>query len=264
MPNSEGHFSPEEAEHWEAEETNETLKRSPDARLTFFRHGEANYEYVEGEGKFDGPLKEEGRKRVEDAAKEFAQSVEPENEIIVIWSSPFQRTLETADIIMQELEKRGIKIIRSSPKPVDSLAMSRITEEYGQRAMELGFANHYAVFLDESESGTLPEGVESAEKIHKREKRWLEYARRASKNVKPENNKKLHIVAVGHETSVDKLLTSTFDRSVTQGGGTKNAEKVEIDFYNDSEDFTVHFAGETAVVRQDPKSREFERQDGRT
>lgn len=83
-------------------------------RVTLFRHGTAQYSQEKVAFDDAADLTEEGRNRVREQAEKLADEIEQDEEV-TIWSSPLGRTLETATIITDVLQKRGISIRLKKP-----------------------------------------------------------------------------------------------------------------------------------------------------
>ena len=75
--------------------------------INFFRHGEARYQQKKVSLKDANDLTSEGEKKVRKEARKLVKSVRKDEEV-VIWSSPYGRTLQTARIIEGELRKAKV------------------------------------------------------------------------------------------------------------------------------------------------------------
>ncbi len=78
-------------------------------KIDIVRHGQANYGQKEVPAQEANDLTDEGEAQVRASAAELAKLIQPGEEV-VIWSSPFGRTLQTAKIIAEVLEQRGIHL----------------------------------------------------------------------------------------------------------------------------------------------------------
>lgn len=97
---------------------------SNEGNVVLIRHADAKYE-----GERDNDLTKLGVDRARHVAQTFANEVDPEREVVVIWQSPAARVDQTADIIKEELIKKGVEILdrgdSGSPREIKSLADRR-------------------------------------------------------------------------------------------------------------------------------------------
>ena len=86
-------------------------KQDPSLNINIFRHGKSKYEQGKVTIEEAGNLTIEGIEDVKKNAEELANLVKPD-EKVEIWSSPMGRALQTAKIVAQILEQKGISIQR--------------------------------------------------------------------------------------------------------------------------------------------------------
>lgn len=87
----------------------ENLNKNSSLHIDIFRHGQAKYEQGEVEIKEADDLTKEGIREVKISAEKLADFIRPDEEV-EIWSSPRGRTLQTAKIIAETLEQKGIHL----------------------------------------------------------------------------------------------------------------------------------------------------------
>ncbi len=86
-------------------------KKEPSLNVDIIRHGEAKYGQGEVSMSEAQDLTEKGIEDVRASANELADLIQPDEEV-EIWSSPMGRTLETAKIIAETLEQKGVHLRR--------------------------------------------------------------------------------------------------------------------------------------------------------
>lgn len=79
--------------------------------LSIIRHWDAKYQDVEHKHSFENvfDIRETSIEKLKWQAKEFVSKLKPDS-VITIWSSPIPRAIETANIFIEELKSKWIKI----------------------------------------------------------------------------------------------------------------------------------------------------------
>lgn len=200
-------------------------KFSEDLEMTWMRHGDPKYSEKENnEADFEGKLTENGKKQVEASALELAQDILQKNQIALVWSSPRARTKESTEILLKVFKSQGVEVIDRTghgksigeAKEIGSLSAPKMTKEFWDKKPADEF--FVRLWLEMSEQGNLPEGVETPDEFSKKFQRVIEYQKRIAKlnkehiAIHPENVRKIRIINVAHfETPIPLLLEAYGD-----------------------------------------------------
>ena len=93
----------------------ETIKPNFDMRIDFIRHGKPNYDGEnEQSGEVQGRLDEDSRIAVRQQAERFITEIDAENELVVVYSSPKTRSIQTAEVWLEALKTAGIPALKLS------------------------------------------------------------------------------------------------------------------------------------------------------
>jgi len=211
-------------------------------------------------------LTEEGKAMIRGVAEELVTSIEKDKECVVLWVSPTERTLETARIIRKCLEKGGIDVLKASKvSKVGTLIDLRRPEEtlispYTRQNLT---KEEIKKRVSKRQREIAPT-KETPEEILTRIRRVLEYAIRASENVRLDLDKKVRIVMVTHLAPIKELLEAVGYIGEDVGEMEKRdqvpvAAHVSIVVQHDAEEkntiLQVRFAGENRPVLFDRQNR---------
>ena len=185
----------------------ESIEDQPQREVHFVRHGdtdylENNFENKEGLDVIPLDLTEEGIEQIKKSGYEIASRIKPEEELVVLWSSPAWRAQGSESVIEDIFREKGIQIYRKSI--IDS--MSPVTK-YKDRM----------------------EKEESEEKIRENAGRvfnWLRYMAESAAKMQ----KKLHIVGVSHHEFLNPIREDIFPFDVGIGPGFQKGENIHIKF----------------------------------
>ena len=217
-----------------------------DATITFLRHG--NPKYTEEEIKkcdFEGELTDEGKEQVKKSAKELAQEIKNNNEVVIVWSSSRSRADETSKIFINTLEEEGITVLDRKKesdnkyKNFTSLSAPDVTPEFWKQKPKDEF--FVRIWKELYEKDELPKGVETPDESEKKFKRVLEYNRRVinifnNKRRENRNFPKLRIIDVGHFETVTPIIYEAYGGKAgidkeygPEGAGFVNLEMQNLD-----------------------------------
>lgn len=229
----------------------------PDLKISFVRH--AKPEYTEEEERvavFQGKLTPAGEQQADSLGQKLAAELNPEKEIIVFWISPKQRAQETAKKVKDILKNNGIPV--REPKTFNSLSDTHMTPEFNE-----------IIEADDSDKGWMkywtthevPEGTETPEDVKKRLTRVLVNIEKTARNVKPEGNKKIHILCFGHEETIRDLLETGFGFGTEKGTGPNYTEVLDVDVYKSGSEkdaiLKLNFREKEVELGLNVKTREF-------
>lgn len=186
----------------------ESIEDQPQVEVHFVRHGdtdylENNYEKKEGLDVIPLDLTEEGVEQIKKSGYEIASRIRPDEELVVLWSSPAWRAQGSESLIEDIFKKQGIQIYRKSIIG----SMSPVTKYKDKMSEE-----------------------ESEEKIRENAGRVFNWLRYMAENA-AKMHKKLHIVGVSHHEFLNPIREDIFPFDVGVGPGFQKGENIHIKFY---------------------------------
>lgn len=200
----------------------------PDIVVDFVRHGKAEYSEEPWESTtFEGALTSEGRDQAENAAQTLVSRMNKDKELLVLWTSPKKRALETVAIMLPVFYQNGILphelSVRTLLQDVQ-LDISQLREylesDFGKTAIEQWLV-----------SKNLPKGNETPEQLTHRTNSVLFYLDKAARVVQPSGGKRLRFVLIGHEETAINILQFAFREEPTSKLSPKNGEILELGIY---------------------------------
>jgi broad specificity phosphatase PhoE len=239
-------------------ENRENLPFEPDLIVDFIRHGQAEYSEKEREtAEYEGNLTNAGKEQIQRSAQELATKFDKENEIAVLWVSPRNRARQAGKIIGQKFTEKGIQILKDI-KTVRSLSDVRMTPEFMN---EINKKNVFGNWMEFWSKADLPEGTETPEQVKKRVQRVLVYLERIARQIKPEGNKKLHFICVGHEELFRDLLEEGFGVGTKSKTGPMYGEIMRIELKKSTKEkgakLKLNFDNKSADLKLDKETRKF-------
>lgn len=178
----------------------------------FFRHGKSDYiEYEQGENEEerDSDLTEDGRNDIETETQRIVDGIDPEKEVVALWSSSANRAWDSAKIIKDKLEEKNIPV--SAIRRISSLRPMPQKSILSEAEVEEEFSR----------------GRKRAERVYN----WIRYlAERADLE-----GKTLHIIAVSHYELLNPIMEDIFHFKGEEGDGYKSAESMNIEFCFDKQ-----------------------------
>ena len=221
-----------------ADATTEDQEKEPKIQtveVDFLRHGESTYKqrHAPKDGKVED-LTELGKEQIQQQAEFLAQSINPENEIVVLWSSPAWRAQDSTEIIERVFTEKGIEIAHEKAIPL----MRQIREKdldymdnVWQKAKDKGVSGDVIVTRD-PEFQQKSDKFESYPEIQRRSEGVYNWIRYIAEKIDTEG-KKLHIIGVGHMEFLEPIMEQLFDFDVEKGEGIGKGEVMKITFvYN--------------------------------
>lgn len=210
-----------------------------EVRVDFVRHGETNYTENNYEKdkvnlvKIPMDLTEAGIQQIYRVGTEIADGIDPQKEVVILWSSPAWRAQGSESIIENILKERGIEIYRKS-KIKSMSPLNKHSDNPEVNADEIMRKNTGTVF------NWIRYMAENAEKMHK----------------------KLHIIGVAHHEFLNLIREDIFPFDVPKGQGFQKGESISIKFIFDKEKdellISVSMRGfEVNDITFDKKTRKF-------
>lgn len=207
--------------------------------VDFLRHGTTNYleNYVSQEdmemmnGKYPRDLTEKGEQEVRETAEKIVEDINPETDVVVLWSSPRWRAQGSEEIIKELLEKRGVPILKDS-----SIESMRSFDQHDMEFMndlwaKIAPVGHSAeiMYSRDPEFQEKNEKFESQPEVKKRAERvfnWIRYfAERANLG-----GKRLRIIGASHFEFLNPVMENIFGNKVEEGKGVHKGEDMRITF----------------------------------
>jgi len=207
-----------------------------DITVTFFRHGKTKHYKEVGSGIDEESLTQEGEEQVHQSAIFLAQEIKRKDEVVLIWASPRKRTLQTAHVLAQTLEKYGAYVLKRAAnnggkkyKTCYLLQSPNLTEDFWDQKPE--GESFVPLWRELSDSNTLPEGTEQYSDHEERLKEVLEYGRKiAGIQKKHKNCPNIRLISVCHFETVTPVLQQAYggEMGVMRGKGLEKANYLHI------------------------------------
>ncbi len=196
--------------------------------VDFLRHGRSTYKENYAQEQEDD-LTPEGVEQVRQTAERIVYSIDPAEEIVVLWTSPRWRAQASIRILEQILQERGITY-----RSVTTLSSLRSLDQKDTVAMqyewdklkEEGIPAEIAYQQDVRFSND-PENIEPPTRVRRRAERvlhWLSYLNRHAET----KGKRLHILTVSHSEVLQPVLTDIFRERLQQGQFVQPGEDVRV------------------------------------
>jgi broad specificity phosphatase PhoE len=240
--------------------------QSNEVVVDLLRHGMALY----GQEK---ELLPEGERQVAINAQQLVESVDPDRDLVVLWSSPNPRAQESTAIIRQELESKGIPIYK------DSIIRSmRAFDRRDQQEIDRIWGDLFNQGLSMDQVATLymkgeiinprdpryPERrkiFEGHEEVRRRTERVVNWIRYFAEHVDL-TGKRLRIMGVSHGEFINPILEDIFAYDVEREGGIGQAEPIRLSFQFDPKAkqtaISAEFRGQTRTgITFDREQRKF-------
>ena len=210
--------------------------------VDFLRHGST--EYLENftseekkkqmNGEFPCDLTPEGEAEVRKTAEQIVQMVDPNNEIVVLWSSPAWRAQGSEDFIRELLTEKGIEIYKDSP-----ISSMRNFDQHDKQFMnniwkKLAPTGKSAevIYSSDPEFQEKNEKFESQPEVRKRAEKVFNWIRYLSEHADLKG-KRLHVIGVSHFEFINPIMEDIFGHKVEEGYGVQKGECMTIKFdYN--------------------------------
>ena len=221
----------------------------------FIRHGEVGgYPYNQETGANEGDLTEDARRKTEKMGEELSELYNPKETDFIIWHSPRYRADQTAEILLDKLSKNGFDVFLNKALRMEQLGEA-LTHEDEEVLKSAGPKRWYAENAPEKTKRALKENEEKflflarsmLEKVNRLREKGNEHF---------DKNKKTILLGVGHNLTLNNLVSELFpDRSITNDP-IKNLEKVKMKFLEGGKISVELEDGRTATLSQDKDKKE--------
>ncbi len=224
----------------------------------FLRHGRTEYlenkaseeQRTSMEGIFPRDLTVEGESEVRETAKKIIKKINPENDIVVLWSSPAWRAQGSEEIIKEELKKNGIAVYKdraiSSMKNFDYYDKEYMDDLWNK--LTLAGESPELMYARDSDFQEKNDKFESQPEVKERAERVFNYIRYLAEHINLKG-KRLCIVGVSHFEFLNPIMEDIFGPKVETNEGINKGEDIEFNFdYNPGTKNTsvsVEFRGES-------------------
>ena len=269
----------------EQEPSREREKQEAKLTATFFRHGKPDYSREElVSGQLEGQLSENAQRDVEKAAEQFALEIDPDKELVVMWSSPKNRAIQTSQIVRRVLKEKGIPFLRRKSGDVRQtkvLEMIRDFETGGDMqgspfwdkllevqeediflpsGKKMGIANWQESLHELSKTeGFEALNAENPEHIKKRVMSILAHLESVARRIQPPEGKTLRFVVFGHEEIVTPILQEAIGQGVESGTGPTYAEQLSVSIHPSTEEkeavMDITFRDKKTALAFNPRTR---------
>lgn len=216
----------------------------------FIRHGESKYREVlmsdeersELGNKRPLDLTDKGVEQVKQTAMELVKTINKDEEVVMLWTSPAWRARGSADLIREVLEKEGITVLRedviTSMRPIKQKDAGYMAGVWGRVNKEglngdAVFARHPEFQVPNDKVESYPEAKQRAERVYN----WIRYIAEKIDT----NGKRLHIIGTTHFEFLNPIMEELFGFDVEKDEGVSKGEPMRITFEFDKN------AGETRV-----------------
>ena len=232
------------------------LPPMPDLKVDFVRHGKPVYTKEEMESlELEGELTPEGEVDIKRKALNLSSQLDKEKELIVFWVSPKRRAQQTAKVMRGVFLDQGVSVLKE-PKTFQSLADIKVNKAFFADLIKNGALNDWMEYWVANE---LPEGTEKPQDVRKRVTKVMTFLDRVARNVKPEGNKKLHFIVIGHEEIFRDILEDAYGFGTKKGTGPDYGESLSLDFTKSepgkNADIKLQFRGKEAKLELDKNTR---------
>jgi len=223
--------------------------------IDFLRHGKT--EYTE-KGR---DLTPEGEEQIRKGAEGIVEKIDPEKEIIVLWSSPAVRAQGSEEIIKELLNERRIKAYKDSE--INTMRNfdqrdKEFMEKFWQEAEKKGISPE-TLYTQKGQDKS--DKFETQEEVRERTERvfnWIGYLTERA-NLQ---SKKLHIIGVSHFEFLNPVIEDVFGYKIKEKDFVKYGEGIRVNFdYNPTDkemQISAEFRGEKKDnITFDKKKRKF-------
>ncbi len=204
------------------------ILRKSDVEVDFIRHGEAFYDEDElDRGELEGELTPLGVEQIKNLGDRLAKEIDKNKEIVIIWTSPKKRAVQSSFILEERMKAAGVEVYRLRiKKPLrDTDLSNELIENLSNEKVE------WIDFWTKNEE--YPTGMEKLEGVSSRTGRIISCLNRIVRNISNIKGKKMRFLCVGHEENIGGVIGCGIDGE-TPFVETDNAELVRI-YFNKAE-----------------------------
>lgn len=231
--------------------------------LDVLRHGTTDYleqeTYFDKKKKRTKDLTPKGEEEIRMAAEEITSRINPENELVVLWSSPAWRAEDSLSIVRKALQEKSIEVYDSSS--ISALrAFDWRDKDYVNKMWER-IENPEVAYSRDQEFQESNEKFESQPEVRERARTVTDFMIYLAKNAKLKG-KKLHIICVSHFEFINPLMEEVFGYKVEEGKGLEKGEVLRFQFDFDKEgkklEISADFRGDhKEKIGYDEQQRKF-------
>lgn len=223
----------------------ENIEKEPEHNIVevdLMRHGSTKYledytskedkEKMKMDGKYPRDLTPKGEQEIFESAEKIIDKIDPEKEIVVLWSSPAWRAQGSEEIISELLAKKGVEAYKDS-----SIFSMRNFDQYDPK-----FVDYYwlelapslgkpaeGMYFSDPEFQEKNDKFESQPEVKKRAGRVFNWIRYLAEHAKLKG-KKLHIIGVSHFEFFNPIISDIFNYEIEEGQGIKKGESLSMQF----------------------------------
>ena len=207
--------------------------------VDFLRHGTTEYqenfatheEKLAMNGDYPRDLTPKGEQEVKETVEKIVHTINPETDIVVLWSSPAWRAQGSEDILRKLLEEHEIPIYKDSAigsmrnfDQHDKEFMNNLWESLAPigKSAEIMYARD-PEFQEKNEK------FESQPEVKRRAERVFYYIQCLAKNAQLQG-KRLRIIGVSHFEFLNPVIEEIFGSKVDTGQGINKGEEMQITF----------------------------------
>lgn len=223
-------------------ESNESEPNSNVVIADFFRHGSTEYkqnfatpEEVEAmEGNFPRDLSPKGEAEIRETAEKIVDTINPETDIVVLWSSPAWRAQGSEEILQELLDQKGIAVYKDSNissmrnfAQRDKEYMNSLWESLAPtgKSAELTYARD-PQFQEKNDK------FESQPEVKRRAERVLNAIYTLTRKADLQG-KRLRIIGSSHFEFLNPIMEDIYGPKVDTGEGINKGENIRLTFTND-------------------------------
>jgi broad specificity phosphatase PhoE len=207
--------------------------------VDFLRHGTTEYkenfttheEKLAMNGSYPRDLTPKGEQEIRETVEKIVHTINPETDVVVLWSSPAWRAQGSEDILREILEEHKIPVYKdSSIKSMrnfdqhDKEFMNNLWESLAPigKSAELMYARD-PEFQEKNEK------FESQPEVKKRAERVFNYLRYLAEHANLQG-KRLRIIGVSHFEFLNPVIEEIYGSKVESGEGINKGEEISITF----------------------------------
>ncbi|EKE21346.1 MAG: hypothetical protein ACD_7C00272G0001 [uncultured bacterium] len=172
-----------------------------------------------------------GEKEVRETVEKIVQSINPETDMVVLWSSPAWRAQGSEEILRELLEERNITVYKDS-----SIRSMRNFDQYDKEFLN-DFWEKLApigksaeqVYAGDPEFQEKNDKFESQPEVKRRAERVFNYIRSLAEHANLQG-KRMRIIGVSHFEFLNPIIEEIFGLKVEKGEGINKGEEMSVTF----------------------------------
>jgi broad specificity phosphatase PhoE len=236
-------------------EFNENIEHEPKHNIVIvdiMRHGTTEYKEFEMTAeekskleKTPRDLTEQGEKEVKETAEKIINTIDPEKDIVVLWSSPAWRAQGSEEIIKELLEENGIEVYKDSAIKTIRNFDQKDKEYLGQiweKAAQAGQPTDL-VYAKNPEFQEKSDKFESQPEVKVRAEHFFNNIRRIAESIDLKG-KRLRIISVSHFEVVNPIMEDVFCYKVEDNQGVRKGENMSFTFDYEKDSKNMEISGD--------------------